>query len=320
MLTFLITGGAGFIGSHLSERLMSQGHSVIGLDNFNDYYDPQVKRANLKELLQQPSYRLIEADILETNKLDRVFAEHRFDVIVHLAARAGVRPSLSQPILYEQVNCLGTLNLLERARDHRVSKFIFSSSSSVYGNNKKVPFSEEDPVDHPVSPYAATKKAGEQICYTYHHLYGLPITCLRFFTVYGPRQRPDMAISKFTRLIARGEKVPLYGDGSTKRDFTFISDIVDGIEKSIQHCTSYHIYNLGESRTIDLKSLIRLLEDCLEKRAIVEQLPNQPGDVPITYADVSKARREIGYDPQVDINEGVRRYVQWYRETAAAQQ
>lgn len=310
----LLTGGAGFIGSHLSERLLAQGQTVVNVDNFNDYYDPEIKRRNVAPLLRQSNYTLFEGDILDRASLEKLFRDHKFEAVVHLAARAGVRPSIAQPLLYEKVNMEGTLNLLELARQTGVSKFIFGSSSSVYGENPKVPFSESDPVDHPISPYAATKKAGEQMCYTYHHLYGLRVSCLRFFTVYGPRQRPDMAIHKFTRMIANGEKVPMYGDGSSKRDYTFVADIIDGIEAAIAHCNSYHIYNLGESRTIDLKSLINLIQEYLGKKAVIEQLPPQPGDVPITFADISKAQREIGYSPRVDIQEGVRRFVEWYKE------
>ena len=314
-MRYLITGGAGFIGSHLSERLLARGHSIVTIDNFNDYYNPDIKRQNIKRLIEHSNYELVDGDILDSKKISALFKANKFDAIIHLAARAGVRPSIAQPLLYEEVNGLGTLNLLEMARKCDVPKFIFASSSSVYGRNKKVPFAEDDPVDHPISPYAATKKAGEQMCYTYHHLYGIKVTCLRFFTVYGPRQRPDMAISKFTHLIANEEKVPMYGDGSSKRDYTYISDIIDGVEKAVEKCESYHIYNLGESRTIDLKSLIHLIEDCFGKKAIIDQMPNQPGDVPITYADISKAQKEIDYNPKVDIREGVRHFAEWYKET-----
>lgn len=313
----LITGGAGFIGSHLSERLLESGYEIVNLDSFNDYYDPNLKRRNIAGLLPRPEYTLVEGDILDREGLQKLFAQYRFDAIVHLAARAGVRPSIAQPLLYEQVNCVGTVNLLELARQHGVEKFIFGSSSSVYGENAKVPFAEEDRVDHPISPYAATKKAGELMCYTYHHLYKMKITCLRFFTVYGPRQRPDMAIHKFTKMITHGERVPMYGDGTSRRDFTYIADIVDGVEKSLRACVAYHVYNLGESRTIDLRSLINLIQECVGKKALIEQLPLQPGDVPITYADISCARREIGYDPQVDIAEGVQRFVEWYKSNQA---
>ncbi|MGH7491750.1 MAG: GDP-mannose 4,6-dehydratase [bacterium] len=313
----LITGGAGFIGSHLSERLLAHGYEITGLDSFNDYYDPRLKRANVEPLLGKPGYTLAEMDILDFAGLQNLFERQKFDALVHLAARAGVRPSIAQPHLYEKVNMEGTLNLLELTRRHGIGKFIFASSSSVYGENPKVPFSEDDRVDFPISPYAATKKAGEELCFTFHHLYGLKITCLRFFTVYGPRQRPDMAIDKFTKLIDAGEKVPMYGDGTSRRDYTYITDIIDGIEKSINACSSYHIYNLGESRTIELRELIHLIQESLGKKAIIEQLPAQPGDVPITYADISKARREIGYQPQVNISTGIQRFVEWYSQHRA---
>ncbi|MDZ7291249.1 MAG: GDP-mannose 4,6-dehydratase [candidate division KSB1 bacterium] len=309
----LVTGGAGFIGSHLCEYLLAQGHTVVVIDNFNDFYDPRLKRRNLEPLLPQRRFTLVEADILDVEKLHQVFGKFRFDAVIHLAARAGVRPSIAQPLLYEQVNVQGTMNLLEMARLYHVPKFIFGSSSSVYGENRKVPFSEDDPVDNPISPYAATKKAGELICYTYHHLYGIKVSCLRFFTVYGQRQRPDMAIHKFTQLIAMGQKVPMYGDGTTKRDYTFITDIVDGIYRALEHCSSYHLYNLGESRTIELRTLIELISKNLGKEARIEHLPMQPGDVPITYAEVTRAQKELGYQPRVDIEQGVRLFVEWFK-------
>ena len=313
-MNILVTGAAGFIGSHLCEFLWERDHSLVALDNFNDYYDPRLKRRNIERLFRQPRYELVEGDILDLPLLERVFQSHRFDAIIHLAARAGVRPSIAQPLLYEQVNMQGTVNLLELARRHRVPKFVFGSSSSVYGENRKVPFSEDDPVDNPISPYAATKKAGELICYTYHHLYGLATSCLRFFTVYGPRQRPDMAIHKFTQLIATGQKVPMYGDGTTKRDYTYFSDIVDGIWRALEHCNGYHIYNLGESQTVELRQLIELIQQHLGIDAKIEKLPMQPGDVPITFADISRARRELGYNPQVSIPEGTRRFVEWFKD------
>jgi len=316
MQRILVTGGAGFIGSHLSEALIQQGNEVVCLDNFNDYYDPRVKRRNIEGLLPQRQYELIEGEILDLPLLREVFSQRKIDIIVHLAARAGVRPSLEDPLLYQQVNVTGTNNLLEIAKQFEIKKFIFASSSSIYGKNEKVPFSESDFVDFPISPYAATKKAGELICYTYHHLYGLPVTCLRFFTVYGPRQRPDMAIHKFTRKIYYDQTIPMYGDGSSRRDYTYITDIVDGLCRSIEHCKSYHIYNLGESKTIDLASLIDLIADRLGKKARIERLPNQPGDVPITYADISKPREEIGYNPSVSIEEGIDRFVKWFKVTA----
>jgi UDP-glucuronate 4-epimerase len=313
-MNYLVTGGAGFIGSHLCECLLAQGHTLVALDNFNDYYDPRLKRRNVAPLLQNRGFTLIEADILDLERLQQIFSKHAFDAVIHLAARAGVRPSIAQPLLYEQVNVLGTMHLLELARQHEIPKFIFGSTSSVYGENRKVPFSEDDAVDNPISPYAATKKAGELICYTYHHLHGLKVSCLRFFTVYGPRQRPDMAIHKFTQLLAAGQKVPMFGDGTTKRDYTFITDIVDGVCRALERCSSYHIYNLGESRTIELRSLIDLIAQNLGMEARIERLPMQPGDVPITYADVTRAQRELGYQPSTDIEHGVRLFVEWFKE------
>jgi UDP-glucuronate 4-epimerase len=313
-MNYLVTGGAGFIGSHLCERLLALGHTLVALDNFNDYYDPRLKRRNVETLLPNRGFTLIEADILDLERLQQVFSKHAFDAVIHLAARAGVRPSIAQPLLYEQVNVLGTMHLLELARQHKIPKFIFGSTSSVYGENRKVPFSEDDPVDNPISPYADTKKAGELIAYTYHHLHGLKVSCLRFFTVYGPRQRPDMAIHKFTQLLATGRKVPMFGDGTTKRDYTFITDIIDGVCRALEHCSSYHIYNLGESRTITLRSLIDLIAQNLGVEARLERLPMQPGDVPITYAEISRARHELGYQPRIDIEQGVRLFVEWFKE------
>ena len=310
----LVTGGAGFIGSHLCERLLTLGHTVVALDNFNDYYNPNLKWRNIELLRQRTGFTLAETDILDRPRLQELFGRHQFDAILHLAARAGVRPSILQPLLYEQVNIQGTMNLLELAREHKIDRFIFGSTSSVYGENPKVPFSEDDPVDHPISPYAATKKACELICFTYHHLYHLKIACLRFFTVYGPRQRPDMAIHKFTQLIAAGQKVPMFGDGTTRRDYTYISDIIDGVCLALEHCTSYHLYNLGESQTIELRRLIDLIAANLNKEARIERLPIQPGDVPITYADITRAQRELGYQPRVNVEEGVRQFVEWFKE------
>ncbi len=311
----LVTGGAGFIGSHFCEYLLDREHEVVALDNFNDYYDPGIKRRNVESFAGRKGAEVVEGDILDADLLERLFSQHRFDAVVHLAARAGVRPSLQQPKLYERVNVQGTIEILEQAQKHGVKKIVVASSSSVYGNNKKVPFSESDSVDHPISPYAATKKACELISYTYHHLYDLDITCLRFFTVYGPRQRPDMAIHKFTALIARGEPIPMYGDGSTQRDYTYITDILDGVYKSLLHCDGYHIYNLGESRTIRLRDLIQLIEEAYGKKAEIRQLPMQPGDVQITYADISRAKSELSYNPQVDVAHGVREFVKWFKAT-----
>ncbi|TDI86301.1 MAG: NAD-dependent epimerase/dehydratase family protein [Caldithrix sp.] len=312
MAKILVTGGAGFIGSHLSETLLRQGQEVICLDNFNDYYNPVIKRNSISWSQGQSNYTLIEGDILNLDLLRQIFADYKFDIVVHLAARAGVRPSILAPLLYQQVNVEGTTNLLEMAKEFRTQKFIFGSSSSVYGENEKVPFSEKDPVDHPISPYAASKKAGELICYTYHHLYGIPITCLRFFTVYGPRQRPDMAIHKFTQAIKIGEQITMYGDGSSRRDYTYITDIVEGICKSIDYCSDYQIYNLGESKTIQLRELIQLIAKCLGQEPKIQKLAMQPGDVPITFADITKAKKEISYHPKVDIEQGIAKFVDWF--------
>lgn len=310
----LLTGGAGFIGSHLTEYLLNRGDKVWCVDNFNDYYNPDIKWQNIRKSLDNPSYKLIQGDILDYELLNNTFKSQKFDTIVHLAARAGVRPSLKEPMLYQEVNIRGTMNLFELAKTYGIDKFVFASSSSVYGSNKKVPFHEDDFVDHPVSPYAATKRMGEIIAYTYHHLYKISITCLRFFTVYGPRQRPDMAIHKFTNLIYNSQSIPMFGDGGSKRDYTFITDIVHGIIQSIDRCNGYHIYNLGESNTISLKELIKLIEDNLNKKARIDSLPMQPGDVPITYADVSKAREELDYQPKVNIETGIKLFIQWYLE------
>jgi UDP-glucuronate 4-epimerase len=314
VMRVLVTGGAGFIGSHFSERLIARGHTVTCLDNFNTAYDPAIKRRNVAALTNHPAYRLVEGDILDGAMLSGLFGASAFDAVVHLAARAGVRPSIQEPALYQKVNVEGTVNLLESSVSNRVPKFVFASSSSVYGAEAHIPFSEDDRVDRPVSPYAATKRAGELLAYTFHALYGLSVHCLRFFTVYGPRQRPDMAIHKFTRLIAEGKEVPLYGDGSSRRDFTFISDVVDGLERSLERCSGYSIYNLGESQTVELKALIGLLEKAIGKQARIQALPDQPGDVPITYADISKARRELDYRPSVPIEAGIPVFVRWFLE------
>ncbi|OGP92275.1 MAG: epimerase [Deltaproteobacteria bacterium RBG_16_54_18] len=313
----LVTGGIGFIGSHLCQRLRAEGHAIVCLDNFDPFYDPAIKRRNLQEIQASGGdglFQFVEGDIRDKGLLEDLFRRSSFDLIIHLAARAGVRPSIQQPLLYEEVNVTGTLNLLEACREFDVTGFIFGSSSSVYGNNTKVPFAEEDRLDAMISPYAVTKRVGELYCYAYHHLYGLNIFCLRFFTVYGPRQRPEMAIHKFARLLHEGKKIPLYGDGTSRRDYTYIDDIVGGIMGAIQNLKGYNIFNLGESQTTPLRDLISLIERALGKKAEVEELPEQPGDVPITYADIAKARRLLGYDPRVNIEEGVMRFVQWFRD------
>ena len=312
----LITGGAGFIGSHLTRRLLDRGDRITVLDDFNDFYDPARKRTNIAPFLDRDDdgYRLVEGDIRNSALVDRLFAEGRFDAVVHLAARAGVRPSLQQPILYEEVNCVGTLRLLEAARHHGPEVFIFGSSSSVYGINEKVPFSEIDEVDRPISPYATTKRTGELLCYNYHHLYGLRTACLRFFTVYGPAQRPEMAIHKFTDLLARGEAVPMFGDGTSRRDYTYIDDIIDGVVAALDLAPDFEIVNLGGAETTALKDLIHRIAEELAVEPRIEYLPAQPGDVPITYADVRKAEHLLGYSPKVPIREGLHRFVAWYRE------
>jgi len=312
-MRILVTGGAGFIGSHLVDRLLARGDSVVVVDNLNDYYDPAVKERNISGALASDAMTFVRGDILDATLMDRLFTEHRFDVIVHLAARAGVRPSLEQPLLYEEVNCRGTLNLLECARRHDVKRFVFASSSSVYGNVKEIPFREDARIDRPVSPYAATKAAGELYCHNYHHLYGISVTALRFFTVYGPRGRPDMAIYKFTNLVERGEQIPFYGDGTTARDYTFYTDIIDGVEAAIDRDLGFEIINLGESRTTTLSDLVKIIEDALGKKAQIDRLPLQPGDVMLTCADVSKARRLLDYSPSTTVAEGVARFVEWYR-------
>ncbi|MCE5187399.1 MAG: SDR family NAD(P)-dependent oxidoreductase [Planctomycetaceae bacterium] len=311
----LVTGAAGFIGSHLCERLLSQGCEVVGLDNFDPFYDRAIKEDNLAEAKKSPRFSFVEGDIRDADCVNRVCGENTFDIIVHLAARAGVRPSIQDPVGYMDVNINGTVTMLEAARSHGIKKFIFASSSSVYGNNVKVPFSEKDNVDYPISPYAATKKAGELICHTYSHLWGMDISCLRFFTVYGPRQRPDLAIHKFADLIRQGKPIPVFGDGSMRRDFTFISDIIDGVTASMRTCRGYNVYNLGESRPVRLDALIAAIEKALGKKAILHRLPEQPGDVRQTYADVSRAVRDLGYQPKTELEDGLMQFVKWLEKS-----
>ena len=315
MKNILISGGAGFIGSHLVDRLLAEGEwNVSVVDDFNDFYDPAIKRANVSRHEKDSNYRLFEADIRDKSALEKLFAESSFDSIVHLAARAGVRPSLEQPLLYAETNINGTLNLLELARAHGIKHFVFGSSSSVYGINAKVLFSEDDPIRQPISPYAATKAAGELLCHTYTHLYGIRSVCLRFFTVYGPRQRPDLAIHKFARLISAGKPIPVFGDGTTRRDYTFIDDIIAGVRSAIDYNKSdYEVINLGESRTVELRELISLIEQELGTTAKIDRQPLQPGDVPQTFADIAKARRLLGYNPQTQIEDGIRKFVEWFR-------
>ncbi|GFP26704.1 GDP-mannose 4,6-dehydratase [Candidatus Hakubella thermalkaliphila] len=312
-MTVLITGGAGFIGSHLAENLVAEGYRVICIDDFNDYYDPRIKWENIAGLQARPEFRLVKGDITNKETLEELFSAWNIDQVVHLAARAGVRPSLRQPALYEKVNVGGTINLLEQCVRQQVKKFIFGSSSSVYGEQDQIPFSEDDRIERPISPYAATKRAAELICYTYHHLYQLPVTCLRFFTVYGPRQRPEMAIHKFTSLIYQRQLIPLYGDGSSSRDYTFISDIVSGLRAAMDRNFGYEIINLGNSNPIQLKELVRLIEEALGLKAHLDFQPPQSGDVTRTYADISKAQKLLDYHPEVAIEEGVALFVDWFK-------
>ena len=311
MHSFLVTGGAGFIGSHLVEKLVADGHDVTILDNFNDFYDPAIKRANISGC--KDSVTLIEGDITDRALVDRVCDEGKFDTIVHLAARAGVRPSIDDPEAYITTNINATYYLLDAARRNGVKRFVFSSSSSVYGLNRKMPFCEDDRIDQTISPYAATKLAGEQLCSNFAHLYGLRTVCLRFFTVYGPRQRPDLAISKFTRLIANDEPIERYGDGSTARDYTYVEDIVQGVLGAIKYeGPIFDIFNLGGSETVTLNQLIESVESALGKKAKIDEKPEQPGDVPKTWADVSKAKKLLNYQPDTPIREGVPKYVEWF--------
>jgi UDP-glucuronate 4-epimerase len=320
----LVTGGAGFIGSHLCARLCAAGQGVLCLDNFDDFYAPAVKRANVQQLLDHPESAALltfcHSDIRDYQALRRLFQTEPIEGVIHLAARAGVRPSIEQPLLYSEINIQGTLNLLECCREFHIRHFLFGSSSSVYGERRRGPFSEDDDVSNPVSPYAATKKAGELICYTYSHLYRLRVACLRFFTVYGPRQRPDLAIHKFARLMAAGQPLPVFGDGSTQRDYTYVDDIVDGIVRSWEWVHRgdmaegrYDIFNLGGSNPVPLLDLIHLLEQALQVPAIIDWQPTQPGDVSITFADLRKAQAILGYRPQVDITTGIQRFADWFQ-------
>jgi UDP-glucuronate 4-epimerase len=315
MSRILVTGGAGFIGSHVCERLLARGDSVTVLDNFNDFYDPALKRGNAAML---PNARIEHGDLRDRALIARLFAQGEFDGVIHLAAMAGVRPSLLDPLHYEDVNVRGTVILLEELKSRPATRFVFASSSSVYGARDTVPFSETDDIHHPVSPYAATKRAGELLCYTHHHLYGIPTSCLRFFTVYGPRQRPEMAIAKFTRAIRAGKPVPFFGDGSTRRDYTYIDDIVDGVLAALDRCAGYEIYNLGESATTSLSELVAMLGEICGREPILDRQPLQPGDVPLTCADISKARRQLGYAPRTPVEQGLRQYVAWCTESELA--
>lgn len=311
----LVTGGAGFIGSHLVRHLLAEDiWNVAVVDNFSDFYSPECKRENIRSFLENPNFSLYETDICDVENLEKVFSENKFDVVVHLAARAGVRPSLKRPQAYAQTNINGTLNLLELTRKYSIIKFIFGSSSSVYGSRCKVPFNENDKVSEPISPYAATKAAGELLCHTFSHLYDIQVVCLRFFTVYGASQRPDLAIRKFSQLILEGKPIQMFGDGTTRRDYTYVDDIIQGVRAAIDYDkTKFEIINLGESQTVELRELIELLEENLGEKAIIERLPMQPGDVPQTFADITKAKELLNYNPQTKIEEGIKKFTDWFR-------
>ena len=306
-----VTGGAGFIGSHLVDRLLEQGHWVTCIDNFDTFYDPAVKRENVSGAMQHERFILVEGDIRDANLLLETFKRNAIDTVVHLAARAGVRPSILHPKLYYDVNVTGTLCMLEAMREAGIKRMIFASSSSVYGNNPQVPFSETDPVDNPISPYAATKKAGELLCHTYHHLHGFDTYCLRFFTVYGPRQRPEMAIHSFVNRILKDEAITLFGNGTSARDYTYIDDIIDGVMSSIERVKGYEVINLGEARTTSLMKLVSLIESQLGRKARIHWEPKQSGDVEQTYADIRKAHRLLGYEPQFSMLAGIREFCRW---------
>ncbi len=310
-MNFLITGFAGFIGSHLTEKLLATKNFVVGVDNFDPFYDRSIKEKNISNFVNNKNLFFYESDINDKESLKKIFNENKIDIVIHLAAKAGVRPSIADPIGYYNTNVLGTLNILEAMKESGCKKMIFASSSSVYGNNKKIPFSEDDSVDNPISPYAATKKVGELLCHTYHHLYDFDIFCLRFFTAYGPRQRPDLAIHKFAKLIIDGKPIPFYGDGSTERDYTYIDDIIDGIIGAMSNLKGYDIFNLGESRTITLSHMVETLENNIGKKAILNKLPLQPGDVERTFADISKAKNRLGYNPKYSFEDGISNFIDW---------
>jgi len=313
---YLVTGGAGFIGSHLVDKLLARGEEIVCLDDFNDFYDLLLKRKNIEKHLEFDRFHLVEGDIRDLKVLTSLFNEFDVRKIIHLAARAGVRPSLEQALLYEDVNVRATIHLLDFARDRKVDQFVFASSSSVYGGNTKTPFHEDDRISRTVSPYAATKYSGELMCYTYHHLYGIPTTCLRFFTVYGPRQRPEMAIHKFTRLIYKGKPIPFFGNGQTSRDYTYVDDIIQGVVAAIDHPFGFEVFNLGESFCVTLEHLVDSIEKVSGRKALIQALPAQPGDVEITYADISKARQMLGYQPHTSILDGLAKFIEWFEREA----
>lgn len=337
-MKYLVTGGSGFIGSHLVENLLKKGHSVINIDNFDNFYNYQIKIHNTLESVgkdtafeftdkendintlinetKSDQYQLYYQDIRDIEGLSSIFKEQKIDLVIHLAALAGVRPSIERPLEYEEVNIKGSMTLWELCKEFNIKKFVCASSSSVYGNNEKIPFSETDNVDRPISPYAATKKCGEILGHVYYHLYGINMIQLRFFTVYGPRQRPDLAIHKFTKMISNSEQIPFYGDGSTARDYTFIDDIIDGIVKSVEYVENndnvYEIINLGESEVINLNQMLSTIEQNLDSKAERNNLPMQPGDVNKTNADISKATSLIGYHPKTSFQNGIKKFVEWF--------
>ncbi len=313
MKRVLVTGAAGFIGSHLTDALLARGDEVAGLDEFNDYYDPAIKRKNIAGALQNERFQLHEVDLCDETRLRAVFESVRPEVVVHLAARAGVRPSLQDPNLYHRVNVIGGQHILDACRDFSPSHLVFASSSSVYGGSTAVPFRETDPVMRPISPYAATKRMNELQAHVYSHIYGVKVSMLRFFTVYGPRQRPDMAIHMFTKKILEGAPLPMFGDGSTQRDYTYIDDIIDGVVRCVDRPFDYEIFNLGEHHTTSLSELITLIEKHTGKKANIDLRPIQPGDVEITYADITHAREKLGYAPRFGMDEGIARFVQWFK-------
>jgi UDP-glucuronate 4-epimerase len=315
-MSILVTGGAGFIGSHLTENLLKTGHRVIAVDNFDPFYSAKIKERNLLEARDYSDFLFKKIDILDVDTLKQLFESNTIETVIHLAAKAGVRPSIKDPAGYYKVNVEGTLNLFNLCKEHEINKFIFASSSSVYGNNRKIPFSESDPVDNPISPYAATKKAGELLCHTYHHLYNINVFALRFFTVYGPRQRPDLAIHKFFRLIYQDKTIPLFGDGSTSRDYTFIEDIIEGVLTCIEKVNGYEIINLGESEPFSLLELVDMIEKISGKAAKKNFLPIQEGDLLRTHADISKAKDLLGYQPRTSLKRGLQIFKKWFEENA----
>lgn len=317
-MRILVTGGAGFIGSHLIEKLLSEGHEIACLDDFNSYYDPKFKRENISPFARNPRFTLLDGDIRDEKIVRRAFSQKPLDQVVHLAARAGVRPSLADPLLYSDVNVNGTLRLFEAMREHKVAKLVFASSSSVYGINSSLPFSEDDPLWTPISPYAATKIAGEALCRMYYYLYGMSCVCLRFFTVYGPRQRPEMAIYKFTRALFQDEEIPMYGAGDSRRDYTYITDIIDGVCAAIKTAGGLKIYNLGDSSPVTLRNLLEKLEKKTGKKARIKKMPQQAGDVPVTYANIEKAKKELGYSPKILLDQGLDFFIRWFQENRLA--